>query len=146
MAEAVFTRLVADRGVADRFEIDSAGTGDWHIGEPPHEGTLDELRRNTIDATHLRSRQITAEDLDHFDYVVVMDATNRKDLGSFSDEISAHVSLLLEHAPDAGILDMPDPYYVGGFDRVYELVTAGCDGLLAFVCEREGIELPSSPA
>ena len=140
MAEALFRHHVIEAGLADRFEIDSAGTGSWHIGSPPHPDTQEQLRLNNIAVGLQRARQAVVDDAETFDYIVAMDDDNATDLarlfGAAAD--STAVSRLLEHT-DAGVLDVPDPYHAGGYDRVYELVDAGTLGLLAFICAREGL-------
>jgi protein-tyrosine phosphatase len=139
MAEAVFRHLAVEAGVADRFDIDSAGTGSWHVGSPPHPKTQAELRANAVAVGDQRARQVTRADADA-DYVVAMDTDNLDDLAAlFGDDAHAHLCLLLEHARDADERDVPDPYYAGGYDRVYELVADGCAGLLDFLTRREGL-------
>ncbi len=73
MAEAVFRDLVSREGLEDRIEIDSAGTGDWHIGHPPHQGTRKILNENNISTEGLVARKIKIEDLTEFDYIIAMD-------------------------------------------------------------------------
>jgi protein-tyrosine phosphatase len=130
MAEAVFRHLVGEAGLAHRVRIDSAGTGGWHAGEPPHRGTLAVLRKNGVDAGAQRARQLAAGDFDAFDYIVAMDAENLADMAHFHPEARSRARLLLDYAPGAGAREVPDPYYDGRFDAVYALVSAGCRGLL----------------
>jgi protein-tyrosine phosphatase len=138
MAEAVFRHEVAAAGLAERFVIDSAGTGGWHTGERPHRGTLAVLAQHGVDPGDQRARRLEPGDFAAFDYIVAMDQENLADMASFSREASrAH--LLLDYAPGLGVREVPDPYYSGGFEHVYQLVTAGCRGLLAHIREREGI-------
>lgn len=131
MAEAVFRHHVVAAGLAERISISSAGTGDWHIGEPAHRGTLDVLRRAGI--THDgRARQVLRDDLSAADYVVAMASDNaaallRLDRSGVLDE---KLTLLLDEAPHTGVRDVPDPYYEDNFDVVYSLVDAGCRALL----------------
>ncbi len=139
MAEAVFRRHVTDAGLAAHFLIDSAGTGSWHVGEPPHHGTLAILSRRGVDPGNQRARQITRSDFDRFDYIVAMDHENLAALQRLRRDSRAQISLLLAHAPDVSVREVPDPYYTGGFDLVFDLVDAGCRGLLAHIREREGI-------
>jgi protein-tyrosine phosphatase len=139
MAEALFRHQVAEAGLADRFVIDSAGTGSWHVGEPPHRGTLAVLARHGVEAGQQRARQLTPDDFSSFDYVVAMDAENLAEIGRFRRDPHARVSLLLDHAPGLDTREVPDPYYSGGFEHVYRLVEAGCSGLLAQIREREAI-------
>lgn len=139
MAEAVFRHQVTEAGLADRFYIDSAGTGAWHVGERPHSGTLAVLARHAIDPGPQRARQLTASDFTSFDYIVAMDHENLADMAAFHRDAASRARLLLDFAPDLGTREVPDPYYSGGFEQVYQLIEAGCRGLLAHIREREGL-------
>ncbi len=134
MAAAVFKHLVDQNGLSQQIEVDSAGIGDWHVGQPPHHGTLTVLERQRI-AYSGRARQITLDDLRTADYLVAMDASNVNALRRLARqaELDTEVLLLLDFAPAVGVRDVPDPYYEGNFDEVYELVEAGCRGLLEHI-------------
>ena len=139
MAEAVFRHQVAEAGLADRFVIDSAGTGGWHAGERPHRGTLAILDQHRIALGDQRARQLTPADFDTFTYLLAMDSENLNDMAAFHREAHTRARLLLDYAPDLGTREVPDPYYSGGFEHVYRLVDAGCRGLLAQIRQREGL-------
>ncbi len=133
MAEAVFRHLVREKGLTEYFEIDSAGLGGWHVGEPPHEGTRKILEEKQIDGTGLVARQIREEDLNAFDYILVMDRVNLNEIKALADQSGEHradIRLLMDFAPEKGSSEVPDPYYNGRFSEVYELVEAGCQGFL----------------
>lgn len=136
MAEAVFRHLVKQAGLEDVIDVESAGTGSWHIGERPHRGTLEVLRKNQIDVGGKRARQMSRSDVDQFDYIIAMDAENVADIEAITGR---RVPRLLEFAPHSGTLDVPDPYYTGTFDHVYQLVLAGSQGLLDQIRQREGL-------
>lgn len=139
MAEAVFRHLVKERGMEEHFIIDSAGLGGWHVGEPPHEGTRRKLQEHNIDASGLVARQIRREDLDHFDYIIVMDEENLRGVHHLARKVGNHranIHKLMDFAPEAGKTEVPDPYYNGRFAEVFELVQAGCRGLLETLIER----------
>lgn len=87
------------------------------------------LARNAITYTH-QARQIGAQDLDDFDYIIVMDNMNLDDVLALGAS-SQKVSRLLEYVWGSPVLEVPDPYYTDRFDEVYDLVRAGCEGLLA---------------
>lgn len=134
MAEAVFRSMVQKAGLEQVIEIDSAGTGDWHIGRPPHEGTRKQLDSKGISYSGMKARQFARDDREQFDYIVCMDTKNEKDVLSIVGEgdgsggrVFTFMSLLLE----LGIADVPDPYYTGNFDEVYGLVEKGCAKLLS---------------
>jgi protein-tyrosine phosphatase len=140
MAEAVFQHLVNEAGLSDKIQVDSAGTGGWHAGEPAHRGTLDVLKRNTIPYNG-RARQFVGGDLDKFDYVLAMDGENLSHIQRFTSK-KAEVRLFLEYGVAAKAVnrdEVPDPYYDGRFDYVYELVTEGSKALLDHIRAEHGI-------
>jgi protein-tyrosine phosphatase len=113
-------------------EIDSAGTGDWHIGYPPDERAAAVAQRNGIDITHLRARQVTPDDFRHFDHIVALDAQNLRDLKAMQpSDGKAELSLLLDHVEGREGQAVADPYYggEGHFDVTWSDVTAGAKGL-----------------
>jgi protein-tyrosine phosphatase len=133
MAEAVFQHLVNEAGLSEKITVDSAGTGDWHVGERAHHGTLNVLRKHGIEYSG-RARQIAPSDFDQFDYILAMDASNLADLRRMIPEDSrAVVRRFLEFADNAPKQDVPDPYYNGRFEEVYTLVQKGAQGLLAHI-------------
>ncbi|WEK55837.1 MAG: low molecular weight phosphotyrosine protein phosphatase [Candidatus Cohnella colombiensis] len=134
MAEAVLRRQLRDHGLADVVTVDSAGTGDWHIGHSPHEGTRAILDQYSISYEGMKARQLDTNDREQFDLIVAMDSNNERDirnrLGSSGRcEIIRFLSLL----PEKGIVDVPDPYYSGNFDEVYSLVNDGCEKLIEYI-------------
>lgn len=134
MAEAVFRDAVRRAGLEGEIGVDSAGTGDWHIGKPPHEGTRKLLNRLGISYEGMRARQFAAGDYDTFDYIVCMDSKNARDVLSMigdREDGGRKAFKFMDLLPESGTSDVPDPYYTGNFEEVYELVKAGCDRLLA---------------
>jgi len=130
MAEAVFRDLVKREGLESEITVDSAGTGNWHVGSPPHEGTRQILKRYNIGAEGLKARQVSADDFQRFQYIVGMDASNIQNLENWrKGETNTKVVKLLDFADDES-KDVPDPYFTGDFDETYELVKKGCEGLL----------------
>ncbi|AJY77056.1 low molecular weight protein-tyrosine-phosphatase [Paenibacillus beijingensis] len=134
MAEAVMRHLIEERGLAGSIKVDSAGTGDWHVGHPPHKGTRQLLEREGIRADGLIARQLRRGDLETFDYLVCMDDSNVSGVlvaaAKHGLSASGKVFKLTDLVPDKGVDGVPDPYYTGNFDEVYELVRAGCERLL----------------
>ncbi|MEA2283438.1 MAG: low molecular weight protein-tyrosine phosphatase [Solirubrobacteraceae bacterium] len=135
-AEGVMRRLLREAGLDDAVEIDSAGTGGWHAGEPPDARAAEAAGRRGI-VLEGAARQVTAADFEAFDLLVAMDRENLRELLALApdEEAAEKVRLLREFDPasaDAGDLDVPDPYYGGerGFERVLDLVEAACRGLL----------------
>lgn len=134
MAEGVFSRLVADAGLSDRFVIASAGTTGFHVGEPPDPRAARTALDNGLDISAQRARQLQRNDLSDFDYLLAMDRDNLMRIRRLAQDASggpARISLLLSHAPGAGREDVPDPYYGGarGFQDCFELIEAGAAGL-----------------
>jgi protein-tyrosine phosphatase len=131
MAEAVFKQLVEKEGLLDRVEVDSAGTGDWHIGHPPHEGTRKLLDEKKISYQGMQARQVVKEDLSNYDYIIAMDSENLGNLRKMAGyDKTGFIGRLLDFVPASKINDVPDPYFTGNFDEVYDLVTEGCENLL----------------
>lgn len=137
MAQGVLANMVERAGLADRITVDSVGTSHWHAGETTHRGTRKVLRRHGIDFQH-SARQINRRDVERADYLIAMDRSNLSIVRAMSPD-GAEVGLLLDYAPGVGEVEVPDPYYSGGFDRVYELVEAGCRGLFDHIRQQEGI-------
>jgi len=131
-AEGVFRAQVESRGLGARFEIDSAGTGDWHLGARPDGRAQRAAARRGVDLSGLRARQIAAADLARFDHIIAMDRANHADLTRLAGAKHRHkVRLLL--APGANRDDeIPDPYYgdAAGFDRALDLIERACADLL----------------
>jgi protein-tyrosine phosphatase len=141
LAENLFLHLAKQAGVSDQFEVDSAGTGSWHIGEPP------DSRMRRVAASHGlkytgRARQIRPEDLEHFDLIIAMDRENLSDLERLarSPEAARKIRLLREFDPDSGPqAGVPDPYYGGidGFEEVYQIVERSTSNLLDAIVRGE---------
>jgi len=129
LAEGIFLHLVEQAGLSERFEIDSAGTGAWHVGELPDARATIVASQHGVDLTS-RARQITDDDLSHFDWVIAMDRENlrnveRMALATGSD---AEIHLLRAFDPTDEGDEVPDPYYGGasGFENIYEMVHRSC--------------------
>jgi protein-tyrosine phosphatase len=133
IAEVVMRSLLDERGLSDRVQVSSAGTGDWHIGERADRRTLAVLQRHGYDGSAHRARQFVADSFDDCDLVVAMDQANVDTLRRMVDaDDAAKVRFLREFDPDATGTDVPDPYYGGddSFDEVLAMVEAACRGLL----------------
>ncbi len=121
-------KLVAERGLSDRIEIDSAGTGGWHVGAPPDERATEAAARRGI-ALEGSARKFSVEDFDRFDLVLAMDSENLRDLRALAPDEEARSKVRLLRGPG---LEVPDPYYGGpdGFDEVLDQVEEACRALL----------------
>jgi protein-tyrosine phosphatase len=132
-AEGVFRHLCEGERLAGRIAIDSAGTGSWHVGDPPDRRAQAAARRRGIDMSAQRARQVQRADFQRFDYVLAMDRSNLEDLRDLCpDDFAGHLGLFLDFAPEASERDVPDPYYGGadGFDEVLDLIETASRGLL----------------
>ncbi|MEH6944308.1 low molecular weight protein-tyrosine-phosphatase [Bacillus sp. JJ722] len=140
MAEAMFRDLVKREGLDDRITIDSAGTGDWHIGHQPHQGTRDLLDRKEISYEGMKARQMVTEDYDTYQYIIAMDTSNIENMKQWQEgNTEAYVGRLLDLVPDVQNKDVPDPYFTGNFDEVYDLVNKGCQALLQKIKTEQGL-------
>jgi len=133
-AQAVMQRLVDERCLTDRFYIDSAGIGAWHIGDLPDKRMRVHARARGYELTH-RARQVRAADFDDFDLIVGMDATNVEDLRYKAATIEQQdkVVMMGDYIRQFPHYDhVPDPYYEGseGFELVLDLLEDACDNLL----------------
>jgi protein-tyrosine phosphatase len=143
LAEGVFRDIVEREELGDRFDIDSAGTSDYHIGDSPDGRTVAEARRRGLELDHA-ARQVKAADLDRFDYIIAMDASNlgRIERLARSAPRSAELHLLRAFDPEAGDdLEVPDPYFGGadGFANVQDMVERACAGLLRHIREQHAL-------
>ena len=132
-AEAVLRRVVANEKAPLSIEIDSAGTHDYHVGDPPDPRSIAAGKRRGFDLSELRARHLQAEDFDRFDYVLVMDERNLADARAIAPRRHrAKLEFFLAYAPDLGRREVPDPYYGGppGFEDVLDLSEAAARGLL----------------
>ena len=132
-AEAVFRERAARAGMASRIVIASAGTGDWHVGEPPDRRAIAHAAKRGYDLRKQRARQICENDFRRFRWILAMDRANLRELISMRpDGYDGHVGLFLDLAPELGVREVPDPYYGGadGFERVLDLIEAASDSLL----------------
>ena len=136
LAEAAFRREAERLGLD--VEIDSAGTGDWHIGYPPDSRAAAVALRNGIDISHLKARQVTPDDFRRFDHIVALDANNLRDLERLRPADSkARLSLLLDHVEGREGEAVADPYYGedSHFDEAWGDVSAGAEALARKIAE-----------
>ena len=143
LAEAVFRHLVRQRGLEDRFVIDSAGTSGYHRGAPPDRRSTEVAMRSGVELTG-RSSKVAADDLRRFDYVIAMDAENLEGIQLLQDRArgTATVGRLRDWDPDPDHGNVPDPYYGGprGFDDVQDIVERATAGLLDHIVREHGLK------
>ena len=143
LAEGLFLHEARRRGLVDRFRVDSAGTGHWHIGKPADPRSVAVAKKHGVELPSL-ARQVSPADFDRFGWLVAMDRSNRMDLLDLGAPES-RVHLLRAFDPGLGgadeeELDVPDPYFGGddGFDQVFAMVRSATGGLIDRLLERAG--------
>ncbi len=132
IAQGVFENVARRReGLEDQIFVDSAGTGNWHVGSPPDERAMKSARSRGLDISAQRARQISRDDCENFDYILTMDEENYHMVSSLCRG-SVVVRPFLDFAADSPEREVPDPYYGGpeGFGRVMDLVEEASEGLL----------------
>ena len=137
-ADGIFRKMVADAGLSGQIESDSAGTSDYHAGDPPDPRATAAARKRGIDLTQMRARMIEPDDLKNFDIGLPMDKMVHRSVASLQRALrnsKADVRLFLEHAPQLGVSEVPDPYLGGedGFEDVLDLTEEASKGLLQHI-------------
>jgi protein-tyrosine phosphatase len=115
------------------LHFDSAGTADYHVGDPPDARSIRTAAQRSYDLSTLRARQLRREDFQQFDLLLAMDEENLANMLRIAPaNYAPRARLFLDYAPVAGIKNMPDPYYgeLAGFERVLDLAEQGVRGLL----------------
>jgi protein-tyrosine phosphatase len=138
-AEGVLRTRAEQSGLGNQFSVDSAGTGDWHVGDPPDRRAIAHAAMRGYDLTPLRARQVSRDDFVHFRWILAMDRANLRVLEAIRPSAyDGHLGLFLDFAPDLGVREVPDPYYGGrdGFERVLDLIEAASDALLERIARR----------
>ncbi|KKI52552.1 MAG: low molecular weight phosphotyrosine protein phosphatase [Staphylococcus equorum] len=138
MAEAIMRQRLLDRKITG-LNVTSRGTGEWNLGQPPHEGTQDILTKNDIPFDNMISELFKADD--DFDYIIAMDQSNVENIKQINSSIKGQLYKLLDFS-DMNETDVPDPYYTNNFEGVYKMVQSSCDNLIDFIVKdanlREG--------
>ena len=127
MGEGIFRHLVDSEGLTDRFEIDSAGTSGWHVGEKPDRRMRQTAKGHGVSLEAQRSRKFVRQDFQDFDYILAMDSSNYRDINSLKQgppENGGKVILMRDYDLHDSNPDVPDPYYGGqnGFEEVYDIL------------------------
>lgn len=128
-AEAVVAAKAEARGLA--LELDSAGTGDWHLGEPPYGPMQAAGKAAGYDLSGLRARQVEPSDFNDFDLILAMDPENLANLRALAPEgARARVEMFTDYLPGGGAAEVPDPYFTRDFAGTLALVERAAEGLL----------------
>ena len=132
MAQYVFEYMVREQGLESEFEIDSAATSREEIGNGVHHGTRRKLAEEGIPCGEHRARQVTKADYEHFDYLIIMDENNRRNLMRIiGNDPERKVYKLLDFSDNPR--DIADPWYTGNFDVTYDDIDEGCRAFLNWV-------------
>jgi protein-tyrosine phosphatase len=125
--------LLASKLPQDKFFVDSAGTGDWHVGHLPDERSIAVARKNGLDISYQRGRQFKLSDFEDFDHIYVMDSSNLRNVIALAqtDEQRKKVKLILEEVFPGENVDVPDPYFglQNGFDSVYAMLDEASENI-----------------
>ena len=135
MAEFVMKDIVEKAGLSHEFEIASAATSTYEIGNPVYPPARQKLAEHGIDCKGKTARQITKRDYDYYDYIVAMDHSNLRNLRNMSGEDRQRkISLLMDYTSRPA--DVADPWYTGDFQATWDDVTEGCEALLSFILKQ----------
>lgn len=130
LAEGVMQHLIDEHKL--NWQVDSAGTSGWHNGELPDRRSIEVADNHGIDITTQRSRKINRSDLNEFDLIIAMDASNYNNIISMTqnEDEKKKVKMLLNYSFPGENRQVPDPYYEGGFEKVYQMVYSACESIL----------------
>lgn len=137
IAQGVFENVLRREGLEDEVEVDSAGTGGWHVGSPPDKRAVESAARRGLNIGGQRARRFSPEDCHRFDYVLTMDEENYRSVSAVCSG-SAVVRPFLDFDPEGPEREVPDPYFgeADGFERVIDLVEAASEGLIGDIRKR----------
>lgn len=135
MAEFIFKRLVEERGLSSRFHIASAGTSGEQIGDPPDSRAASALSAHGISCAGKTSKKLILSDFLDYDYLVCMDESNMQRIRVMCpSDYACEISKLMDHSGGGNV---DDPYWTGDFEKTFEDVTRGCEGLLEHIMEKD---------
>jgi protein-tyrosine phosphatase len=135
MAEFVMKDIVDKAGLSHEFEIASAATSTYEIGNPVYPPARQKLAEHGIDCKGKTARQITKKDYDYYDYIVAMDQSNIRNLKNMlNNDPQGKISLLMDYTSRPA--DVADPWYTGDFQATWDDVSEGCEALLKFIMKK----------
>ena len=141
IAHGVLLKLIKERELDHLIEVDSAGTGDWHVGSKPDSRAIHASAVRGYDIDHLRARQIEDVDFTHFHYILAMDQRNKKEIEKLAPQEFGGMSRLILDYSQTEQKDVPDPYYGGtrDFELVLDLVERACIEFLKAIVSQHGL-------
>lgn len=138
MAEGILREKVKDLSL--EFEIDSAGTGNYHVGEAPDPRSIAASASFGIDISDLRARQFKVSDFDNFDHILVMDNSNKENVLKLARNKADHtkVKLMLDYSSNKNLIEVPDPWFGGedGFYDVYHMLDDACENFITTITRK----------
>jgi protein-tyrosine phosphatase len=139
MAEGIMKNLIQKENLSHLIQCDSAGTANYHVGDPPDHRTMRTLRNNGIAYEHL-GRQVTIEDFDAYDLILAMDFENKKNLNKLcTDEAhKSKIKMMRDFDPLESGLEVPDPYYgtMKNFEEIYTMIDRSCRSLIVHLSQK----------
>lgn len=132
MAESLLTHQVKQAGIEKQFEIASAGTSREELGQPVHRGTVQKLKQKSVPVVEHYAVQVKRADLEYYDYILVMDSQNLRNMERMFGK-QEKVKRLLEFVEDSSDQDIADPWYTGDFEKTYKDLERGLEAFLRFL-------------
>lgn len=135
LAEAIFNQLLTEKGLVSKYQADSCGTSNYHIGDRPDPRTIRNARQHQVEINHV-GRQIGIQDFAEFDLILAMDRANLlyvNDLSVKAQQQRAEIKMIRSFDPEAlGLQDVPDPWYGSeqGFEEVFQMLWRSCEELI----------------
>lgn len=130
LCEGILKKKIKERGLD--WTVSSSGTSSWHAGDMADHRSIEVALKNGIDLSSFRSKQFTKEHLEEYDHILTMDSSNYTNVLNLAkdEELASKVSLLMNYAYPGKNMQVPDPYYYGGFDKVYEMMDLALERFL----------------
>ena len=137
-AEGVFRSIIKKNNHSEKFEIDSAGTHAYHIGNPPDSRSQATAISYGVDLSNQKARQVHESDFYYYDFIIAMDVNNLEILKSICpNESQSQIQLLLDYHPSNELQSVPDPYYEGKFDEVFDMVYSACFSFFESIVKKD---------
>mgnify|MGYP006412460741 FL=1 len=137
-AEGVFRSIIKKNNHSEKFEIDSAGTHAYHIGNPPDSRSQATAISYGVDLSNQKARQVHESDFYYYDFIIAMDVNNLEILKSICpNESQSQIQLLLDYHPSNELQSVPDPYYEGKFDEVFDMVYSACSSFFESIVKKD---------
>ena len=135
LAHGILQKRIDEKGLP--WEVDSAGTSGWHNGEKPDQRSIDVARNYDIDISRQKSQKFVVSDFDDYDHIIAMDASNYNNIRALARNAADEnkVSLLLNYLYPGENRQVPDPYYEGGFDKVFHMIQESVDKMIEKIGE-----------